>query len=596
MAGSLTLRHKLFLARMTLLVEALWPLLIPVVGAVNLYLAFALYDGPRLLPLWAVLALLGIWRLVRRLNWPTAEQAARRLERDSRIQHQPLSVLTDQPAAGGDAHLWQLHCQRMQGVIDRLRPGWPRINLLVADPLGLRFWVFVPLGLGLVVGFDQAGERLRRSVWLDQESAVPVQVWIAPPAATGLAPFVLDANAKDPVDIPAGSVLRATAELSWGRAVLAVDSQSFEFEGEDSQHIQHTIHAAHSLTVRRWWQSFRHWNVRTVDDMPPQVAFIRPPQTEGKRGSVRVGVEARDDYGLVRVWLQVQSATGELVDVDLPRSPSNPRSTSIEARINSDEVALAGQTVTVVPMAQDSADQTGSGDGVQMVWPGRNYNDPTAKQLNRLRQAVLDDPALAPPVAQNLGRLAEQMSDLGAALALGVAKRDLESPDPDINDAQRLLLGAANAAEDQAKMNLHRRLTDKNHPLDTQTLMQMVENLLASDDEDGESLPLDRSEMEDLLHRLDQLSAQAKNDGALRQRLDQLAQKLAERLTGRSDPFGHQRVGHDTGDDQTTKLPDRTGDDGLNGIVDDIRGRIMDGTRPPAERDYLKRLLDWPSR
>ena len=124
----------------------------------------------------------------------------------------------------------------------------------------------------------------------------------------------------------------------------------------------------------------------------------------------------------------------------------------------------------------------------------------------------------------------------------------------------------------------------------------MVENLLASDDEDGESLPLDRSEMEDLLHRLDQLSAQAKNDGALRQRLDQLAQKLAERLTGRSDPFGHQRVGHDTGDDQTTKLPDRTGDDGLNGIVDDIRGRIMDGTRPPAERDYLKRLLDWPSR
>ena len=63
MVGKLSLAQKIWLARLALGVRNWWPPMVPVVGIVNLFLAFALFDGFRLLPAWVhllvIIAVLG---------------------------------------------------------------------------------------------------------------------------------------------------------------------------------------------------------------------------------------------------------------------------------------------------------------------------------------------------------------------------------------------------------------------------------------------------------------------------------------------------------------------------------------------------------
>ena len=599
MAGRLSLRHKLALAWAALAVQLLWPLSLPVLGLINLLAAFGLYDGPAHLPPWAHLSVLGaavialVVSLRRRpINWPTMAQAARRLERDSGLGHQPLAVLSDRPVAGGDPVLWQEHCRRMAALTERMRPSWPRFDLLRQDRWGLRFWIWVPLGLGLVVGHQDIPGRLSAGFWPQWGPGPQVRAWVTPPPATGLAPFVLTGSR---VAIPVGSRLQASVSLDWGRAVLLLDGHEQSFDGAQDQSVDAIVANPKHIAVRRWGLVLAEWQVDNVADQPPQVAFSHDPQSNEEQGWEQVGLTASDDYGLARIWLNVESPLGPPTEIPMAGERRQPGTSHVERRMGNDEGGLAGMPVTLTPMAQDSAGQQARGASFHLRWPQRPFHDPVAQELAALRQSLLDGAAPA-AVAERLAGIAENLPDLTAALALGVARRDLTMSDADTAEAQRLILQTANHQEDQAQAAAAAQLRRMGQQLDAmpagsaraqlaRLYARMLGNMLDHPDGAPGALPLGRQELAAMLARLDRL---ADNDGEIRQ----LAEKLARRLGAQGNPLGPAQAGAGADDDGTTLLPSGMDTDAAGQILRNIRTRVLDPDRPQDERAYLKRLLD----
>ncbi|MCH9019451.1 MAG: DUF4175 family protein, partial [Proteobacteria bacterium] len=133
-ALSAAVRRRLWLARLALTWERMWPALWPATGIAGLFGAVALFDVWSLAPGWlhavALMAFgaafaLTLARGLRTLHLATVADAVRRLEAASGLRHRPLAALADRPVAGpGDQAaqgLWRLHLDRAARSVRRLR-------------------------------------------------------------------------------------------------------------------------------------------------------------------------------------------------------------------------------------------------------------------------------------------------------------------------------------------------------------------------------------------------------------------------------------------------------------------------------------------
>src|SRR5512141_42175 len=112
------IRRHVVLARAILAFERVWPALWPATGIVGIGIAAALFEAFALLP-WPLHALilacfvtaiaLTLYFNLQHTTWPRWEEGARRLERDSDLQHRPISEADDALAAGaGDPEAEEL--------------------------------------------------------------------------------------------------------------------------------------------------------------------------------------------------------------------------------------------------------------------------------------------------------------------------------------------------------------------------------------------------------------------------------------------------------------------------------------------------------
>ena len=414
MDPSRVLVAKLRRAALVLAWERFWRLYWPVPAWLAGFCGTALIDVLPLLPtFWhgAFLALtaIGLVLLLARLrhfHWPSQTDCQRRLEQDSDFGHRPLAQLQDKPATG-DETLWQIQRQRGLALLAKLRLTPPAPGLPARDPLGLRFAPLLLLAIGLAAGRHDMAARFDRALdpgWQAASDGLALQIWITPPAYTGVAPFMLSAEQKDQVRIPTGSKLLAELQGAEADARLFIDRSKLSFTRLDrlSQKLETVLTEGSSLSLRLGRHLVANWRVEVIEDLPPVVAFSEDPQPLAD-GKLKVAIEAKDDYGVtgIALLLQRQEADDE---VALPAA-GGQKDIKSEMVVDLAAHPWSGLPVKIRPIATDGAGHRALGGPVNITLPERQFHHPVARLLAQLRHDLANDAGQRLQVADRLGQL-----------------------------------------------------------------------------------------------------------------------------------------------------------------------------------------------
>jgi uncharacterized protein (TIGR02302 family) len=416
-------------ARRVLWIERLWPALWPAMGLVGAWIAFALFDGPAMLPAsWhigaLVLLLIGtgllLWRGLRPLTAPTTAEVDRRLERASGLRHRPLMTLADRPAnpdADGAA-LWQAHLARAAAQVARLRVGWPRPLLAQADQRAFRGLLLVALAAGLIVAGPDAPGRLLRSFFptLPPGPSTPepqLQAWITPPSYTRLPPAFLKRD--DPaVEVPAGAALTVSLTGGTEAPTVSLATATVEVKTLDAASWQadQPVGAGGVLIVRRAGRELGRWTLAVRADQPPVASWTQPPGPSGRvprRLTTRFPWTAEDDYGVVSLQAELRlrdrpAADPVIVAIPLTGAPKQAHGApTMDLTAN----PWAGLPVVATLAAKDAPGQTGTSASAEFVLPERAFHNPLARAVIDIRKRLSMDPDTHGQAAEDLSALAD---------------------------------------------------------------------------------------------------------------------------------------------------------------------------------------------
>ncbi len=482
-------RRRIALTRWSLVWERLWPAALPAAIVLAAFVIVVLLDVlPRLSGVAhiVVLVLFGlaflaaaVWGL-RRMQWPSRDAAARRLEASGGALHRPLTAWLDQPALSGtdvaSRTLWAAHRRRAMAAMAQLRPPAPRPEIARRDPFAMRAIAVMGLFVAAVIGLGSAEERFARAfapAFAPDQPAMPVRVdvWLSPPPYTRLAPIALAVGVPGPVEAPAGSEILAQVH-----GVSATPSVRFDDEAATVEKVGEASYTAGlvladdgRLTVGAAGETLASWDIVAVPDAAPEVAFAQEP-SETERHALRVDVRASDDYGLTGLTLQIV-LDEEMFDAAQPQGEPEPGvpQTRIDlpvplpsrapARIETTRYhdltphIWAGVPVRMRLVATDAQGQVGVSDVVSMILPEREFTHPVARAIIEQRKILVIAPDERELVADNLDAIAyrpeEFSNDLTVFLALMTARSRLRNArDGDIPSVQQILWDTALYLED----------------------------------------------------------------------------------------------------------------------------------------------------
>jgi len=471
------LRRRLTAAWIALAWERAWPALWPPTGVAGAFLALALFDLPARLPsalhaalLAAAAALFGfaLYDGLRRFRLPDRDDARRRIETASGMQHRPLTALEDRLAGGtGDAAteaLWQAHRDRMAAQAMRLRIGVPATGMPQHDPYALR----VALALALVVAAIDAGhdwsDRVVRSLSPAfapgaAAAVATLDIWVSPPDYTGLPPqFLTPAAAAQPIAVPTGSSVLAQVHGSGALPRLMLDDRAIDFARIDDSNFKGsaTITAGKTLAVTQEGRTLGAWPIEVIPDLPPTIAFAKPPQ-HTDRGVLRLEYKAADDYGVESVKARIHrksDASGETLTLDLPLPGLHLKEAAAASFHDLTPHIWAGLPVEITLQAADALGQTGDSETIETVLPERVFHNPIARAIIEARKELTLHPNDKQAVAETLSDLSIRPTlfndDTVVFLALRTAQARLVlSREPDAVPAvQQLLWETALRIED----------------------------------------------------------------------------------------------------------------------------------------------------
>ena len=159
--------------RTAIAIERLWPLLLPVLLIVALFVSLSWLGVFRLMPetarqavavLFAVAALAALYPL-RFFRKPSTIEIDRRIERANKLQHNPVSVQSDRPsgrqASFADA-LWREHQRRMAEQLAAVSGDLPRTRVPERDPWALRAAVALLFVVAFAFSFGPLGGKVAR--------------------------------------------------------------------------------------------------------------------------------------------------------------------------------------------------------------------------------------------------------------------------------------------------------------------------------------------------------------------------------------------------------------------------------------------------
>ncbi len=581
------LASRLRLARLALWWEKAAPAITAALSLLALTTTLALLDVAVLLPGWMHGALLAVLTLafalmaghLRRLPRPSDSETARRLEQDSGISHRPLAALEDSMAAG-DPQLWEAHRQRMEKLAQGLTPGWPRPVMAKHDPFGLRFAALLLLVIAAAGGStdwrDRFGRFLNPALNLPNLGPSTLDVWVTPPPYTGLAVMMLRPGTSSSLSIPRDSMVNAVIIGGFGSATLMLgeDATPLLRDETKAQRGNAKITSGSSVAIKQGWLTIASWPVMVVPDSPPVIALTGQPESDD-RGRLQVKVEASDDYGLVKAWLEIQPQaplSAEQITIPLTLPGNKPRHAAFPSRLDLAAHDWAGQAVRLIPHAEDGAAQISHGETMTTTLPERIFRHPVARALILWRKEFSDAPRLGPDVAERIRQLLADPDVFGGDervfLTLALARRLLSAEQVERTEIRDLMWNAATRLDDgglpaaehdleQARRDLEQAITSHASPQRLAELLDhfeaAMERYLAALAETGQHTPpssgpplsgpplsgppssgaMAEDKLSGVLDSLRDLAATGDHD-TLRKRLAELSDALSQ--LGRSHP------------------------------------------------------------
>jgi uncharacterized protein (TIGR02302 family) len=544
----------LTLARGAVAWEIIWPALWPVLGVAGAFLAVALSGLLPELPGWlhsvvlvafAAALIFTVLRAAKRISLPDERSGKRRLERDSALDHRPLTALEDQMMTGaGDPAakaLWRVHQRRVIARLHGLRVALPRPGLAAFDPWALRGLVVLLVLVGFASAEGNVTGRFAAAVTpvFDRTVQLPpsLDAWINPPAYTGMAPLYLEAHpgadaaaAETPaaagpdaapaavagqiLRVPTGSVLLAQVQGGSGAPNLLVGDQPKAFENfaREAYRLEHSLTEGSRLVIEQDGRTLAEWPLVLVPDAPPEIAFeSAPARTE--RAALRITYQASDDYGLAEVKAvvtRIDQPDQEPMELELVLPGTAPEVSEASSYHDLTPHPWAGLAVEIQLVAKDQPGQEGRSEALRTVIPERIFNHPVARALVELRKQLTLHPERRLPVVQALSGLNDHPEhfyhDIVVALAIRSAERRLiyDSTDRSVTEVQQLLWDTALRIEEGELALAERELREAQ-----EALMEALER--GADDEEIERL-------------IDELQA------ALENFLDELAEQMREQL------------------------------------------------------------------
>ncbi|MDB5365112.1 MAG: hypothetical protein JWM77_1039 [Rhodospirillales bacterium] len=529
------------------LARAFWPAL----TIVALFLALAFFDVlPRLAGWahWAALLLFGgglfaaLLRGVRGLVRPVPTDIERRLERDGALAHRPLETLTDHPVAG-DPGLWALHRLRAERQLSRLRLSAPDPDLAPRDPRALRAAAALVLLLAVAIGWGELGPRLGAALTppLGSRQAAapnPLDLWIKPPAYTGLAPIIPVRDDTRVLNVPAGSTIEAHVATGRRLPSLRIDDRSSDFEKlpGGGYVATTTIDSGAQIKVRQGWSTLGSWAIRVIPDKAPIVGWTDLPRGS-ERGSLVVPWTARDDYGVRKLAVTVTPKTPLAlpiapVDVEIPVQP-DIKDASGQSFLDLASHLAAGFEVSLELVATDAIGQTGRSEAEIATLPERSFRHPVAHALIQARKRLITE---GMPVRRDVARaIAEQAFSPeryggapGVFLTLrAVTTRLLRSPEPATGvEAAQALWDVALQLEDQGLGEAEKSL---------RAAQEKLQQLLADPNSTQQQLADAAREAQQALDRFLEAMRDQMRDAQQRGELIEVPDEMAEQMMSTDD-------------------------------------------------------------
>lgn len=523
-ALSAAVSRRLWLARLALSWERLWPALWPATGIAGLFGAVALFDVWSLAPGWlhavALVAFgaafaLALARGLRTLHLATVADAVRRLEAASGLRHRPLAALADRPVArpGDQAAqgLWRLHLDRAARSVRRLRVGLASPGLARHDPLALRAALTLVLVVAFVAAGGDSGRRLARAFQPDFAGAAAgpaeLTLWLTPPAYTGVAPLFVAAGAGaaaalQPAElvVPSATAVLARVHGGGGAPELRIDDAVVPFSTVDAANyeLSATLARGRRLAVVQDGETLGSWPLTVIADQPPVIEFARAP-ARSQRAALRLDYLAEDDYGLAAVVATIRRrddpAQSITLDLALPRSGA--RAAEETSYHDLTPHPWAGLEVTIAFTATDALGQAGTSEAIVTVLPERIFNHPVARALVEQRKALVFDPSKRTEVSNALDDISRRpqhfYEDIGVYLGLRAARWRLlyDLSDEAVAGVQDLLWDLALTIEDGPVALAERELREAQQALldalagdaDDEEIERLIDELLAKLDE-----------------------------------------------------------------------------------------------------------------
>ncbi len=535
------LRRTRLSTRLAVLVERLWPLVLPLVILISLFASLSWLGLFRLLPDWPRLALVALFAVaaiaallpLRHFRRPTGGEIDRRIEQINALRHTPLRSQDDRLSGQADpfaSALWQEHRRRLAHDLEGLRGDLPRPGIPERDPWGLRAVAPLLLVVAFAFSLGPGGGSLTdgfRAAAGPQTIPPRIDAWVTPPAYTSRAPLYITADANQSQNfftVPAQSVVSVRVTGGTGTETLTyLDAHTAEELAFDAgaaptatsaagTPTQTTIQFSGSL-VADGLLSLRqdaegdgiaNWSFTVTPDDPPEIRLSDEP-SRAVNGTLQLAYEVEDDYSVVSAQALFDRAAADpdaqpLYDapemrLTLPRRGDNAARTSLDLT----EHPWAGAEVVLTLEAEDGAAQIGLSEPHRIILPERPFTNPLALALIEQRQLLALDAHAKRRVLSLMDAITlrpeDTIPELSHYLGITTARSRLSAAETDeqLRDVVDYLWEIAVTIEDGALTDAERRLR-----MAQEALREALEEG-ASDEEIEELMAELRSAMQEFL-------------------------------------------------------------------------------------------------